>query len=245
MSILRSGISLGKRRRFVYFMPISADYGVSYQWGRELRRWGVKNFAAAHFRLPDNELVWVGKYNEEHVQLPLAEAIGQFLKAEEPMGYEFYVERKVTNKEIVRVRPLPHPIGWRYFPNAKGRKPCFCPACIAPGEYGSSKQRKEWEAENEGPRLSIPEAKRIIASSDDPDELWTAVQVFGPKTRRADPSFLFRLLDFDDEFLRHDTLKAIGTHAHPNTRTFLESYESDDEETKELITELLAKRGWR
>ncbi|EDY84371.1 hypothetical protein VDG1235_4002 [Verrucomicrobiia bacterium DG1235] len=243
-SILRSGIKLGKYSRFVYFMPISSDYSVSYQWGRELKRQGIKNYAAVHFRLPDDELVWSGKYNKGHTQLPLSEAIGRFLKSEDLMGYEFYLERKVPQKEIVRVRNLTRPIGWRYSPDVKGRTPCYCPACGTIGEPNSAKARKEWEAINEPPPMSIPDAKEIISNSKDTNALCEAVQAFGDKRRKSDPSFLFPLLDLNDEFLEYETLKAIGTHAHPKTRELLEKYTTNDEDTKELVEELLVKRGW-
>ncbi|MBD5782309.1 hypothetical protein IEN85_22610 [Pelagicoccus sp. NFK12] len=205
----------------------------------------MKNYAAVHFRLPDDQMVWAGKYALEHRHLPISEAIGEFLKLEDPMGYEFYLERKVSPKEVVRIRNQSRPIGWRYSPNAKRTTPCYCPACGSIGEPNSAKARKEWEAINEPQPMSIPKAKQIIASSCDTNALQDAISAFGDKRRKSDPSFLLRLLEMEDELLEYTTLEVIGTHAHPKTRELLENYESDEEEIQELIRELLTKRGWK
>jgi hypothetical protein len=51
--------------------------------------------------------------------------------------------RRVAPGEIVRVRALPKAIGWRYFPDAKGKAPwlCDCDFCTVRGEVKAKRQR--------------------------------------------------------------------------------------------------------
>src|SRR5215813_9311896 len=68
---------------------------------------------------------------------------GYIRSRQDPRGYEIMLPRRVTPKEIVRVRVLPKAIGWRYYPEAKGKAPwmCNCELCAARGEVNASRQR--------------------------------------------------------------------------------------------------------
>ncbi len=56
----------------VYCLPVLPSYQITYQWVRELRRGGQGTLVAVHFRVPDDEPVWVGHYNSAPVQLSCA-----------------------------------------------------------------------------------------------------------------------------------------------------------------------------
>lgn len=140
-SVMRTGIKPGIGE-VVFFMPHMKDFLISHQWARELKRSGVKNFAAVDFRIPNNELIWFGRYYSQHEQVELGKAISTFIEAEDKLGYEFFIERKIEPKEILKFRKIPKPMGWRYEPHAHGKKPCSCPMCLQPGGYKTSKLKE-------------------------------------------------------------------------------------------------------
>jgi len=55
-----------------------------------------------------------------------SEAAGAFFRHTGAMGLEVVIPRKIMSKEIARVYLAPGITGWRYYPEAKGKKP-FCP----------------------------------------------------------------------------------------------------------------------
>lgn len=122
----------------IFCMPVIEDFYATHQWARELMRFGLRNPCGVYFRLPDDETVWYGQYNDRHVKATASQAVAAFMKAKNRMGFQVVLPRKVHPEEIVRIRLVP-PLGWRFYPVAKGRKPCLCPACIGRGEYGSRK----------------------------------------------------------------------------------------------------------
>ncbi|MGB8259579.1 MAG: hypothetical protein WCE75_04480 [Terracidiphilus sp.] len=132
-AILRNGILSPKRRsgfRGVYAMPVIPDFGMTHQWARELKRRPILTLICVQFKIPDEELVLVGKYNGEKLEMTAAEALGVVLDHTDPMGLEVVVPRKITAKEIVRTYLAPRLVGWRYYPEAKGKPPfCHCKWC--------------------------------------------------------------------------------------------------------------------
>ena len=60
------------------------------------------------------------------------------------MGYEVIVPEPIGPHAIHRVRRLSQVIGWRYSPEAKGRVPCGCPACLGRGEIRSNSLRQRY-----------------------------------------------------------------------------------------------------
>ncbi|GII31997.1 hypothetical protein [Planotetraspora mira] len=129
----------------VYCVPVSPSYQMTYQWGRELRRGGQRTFVAVHFRIPDDETVWVGHYGSVPIRLGSAEAAALVAGQDDARGYELFVPRPIQVREIHRVRRVNQVTGWRYMPDAHGRPPCGCPVCIPPGQYGGAKIRKAYE----------------------------------------------------------------------------------------------------
>lgn len=125
----------------IFAMPVTRNFYVSHQWLRELKRRGQRTIAGVYFRIPDQQLVWVGHYGNAHRQMTAAEALAEFMGTESKEGWEVIIPRRIAASEIHRVRSLPQVIGWRYSPRAKGKPPfCTCKYCTR-GEYGSAKLR--------------------------------------------------------------------------------------------------------
>jgi hypothetical protein len=78
--IRRSGIRIARAKwrklNGVFLFPLTENFVVSHQWMRELRRRRGQAMLAARIRVDDAEPVLLGKYNEPHVQVEAAEAIG-------------------------------------------------------------------------------------------------------------------------------------------------------------------------
>jgi hypothetical protein len=132
-AILRNGIRSIKRRsgvRGVYAMPVLPKFTSTHQWARELRRRPIRSFLCVQFKIPDDEFVLVGNYNEEKLEMTAAEAVQTVLTHTDPMGLEVLIPRKIDPKEITRTYPAPRVTGWRYYPAAKGKPPfCHCEWC--------------------------------------------------------------------------------------------------------------------
>ena len=151
-SIRRSGIKTRRVRnvvrdgydRIVFAMPVTNDFYVSHQWLRELKRNGQRTIVGVYFRIPDDQLVLVGHYNQAHTEMTACEAVGVVFNAEQPEGFEVIIPRKINAKEIHKINNLPQVLGWRYYPGAKGRKPCGCPYCTK-GDIKSKRIRDEYE----------------------------------------------------------------------------------------------------
>ncbi len=132
-AILRNGIKSTKRRsgvRGVWAMPVVPNFTTTHQWARELRRRPIRTLICVQFNIPDEDLVLVGKYNGEKLEMTAAEAVAAVLVHTDPMGLEVVIPRKITAKEITRTYLAPRITGWRYYPTAKGKPPfCHCKWC--------------------------------------------------------------------------------------------------------------------
>jgi hypothetical protein len=148
--IRRNGISRSRRAigavpRGAFAVPVTRNFYVSHQWLREIKRRDGGTIAGIYFRIPDEEMVWVGHYNQAHRQMTAAEAVAEFSRAENPEGWEVIIPRRIEAKEIHRTKSLPQVLGWRYFPKAKGKPPfCTCKYCTR-GDYGARKLRTRLE----------------------------------------------------------------------------------------------------
>lgn len=140
--LARSRRAVGELPRGVYAVPVTRNFYVSHQWLRELRRQNESRaIIAVYFRIPDDELVWVGHYNQAHRSMSAAEAFAEFMAAENREGWEVIIPRRIEAKEIYRVKSLRQVVGWRYFPEAKGKLPfCACEYCTR-GQYGARRLR--------------------------------------------------------------------------------------------------------
>lgn len=61
-------------------------------------------------------------------------------------GYEVIIPRKIKKDEILQVQSVSQVIGWVYYLEAHGKKPCGCPYCQR-GLYGARKLRDRHEKE--------------------------------------------------------------------------------------------------
>jgi len=145
-SIRRSGL---KARKFgaetgpprgVFAMPVMPDFQYSHQWLRELRRWRAGPIFGVYFRLPDNEIVYLGAYNGRHEPVTAAQAVALLTKEPQP-GFEAVVPRRVAARDILCIKALPQVVGWRFWPQAKGQAPIY----PQPGTPGSARVRKGLE----------------------------------------------------------------------------------------------------
>ena len=136
--IKRDGIRIARARglKGVFLFPLTENFVVSHQWMRELRRTRGQSLLAARLRLSDTERVLLGKYNEEHVEVSAARAIGIAREHRDPMGLEVILRRSVEAKEIESFYRPPKVVGWRYYPAAHGRRPCGCPYCQRSEPFG-------------------------------------------------------------------------------------------------------------
>src|SRR5215813_706901 len=117
--IRRKGISRVRAggsdcRTGVFAAPVTRNFYASHQWLRELRPRNAGPLVGIYFRIPDEQRVWVGHYGQAHRWLSAAEAVAAFVAAEDPMGWEVVVPRRIEASEIHRTRTLRQVIGWRY-----------------------------------------------------------------------------------------------------------------------------------
>lgn len=127
----------------LYAMPVGPNFYLSHQWVRELRRFGRGPMIAVYFRVSDSLEVWAGRYNQQHQQMPAAQALATLMQ-EEPMGFEVILPGSIPPRDIHKIRRLYQGIGWRYWPQAHGQAPCGCPYCQY-GQWGGQKLRKRYE----------------------------------------------------------------------------------------------------
>lgn len=107
----------------VYAMPVTADYAISLQWVRELKRFKKGSIVAVQFRIPDDEPILLGHYHHRHDVMKSAEAVGMFMKLPDARGYEVIIPRRIEADEIHSIKPVSQTVGWRYFPGSNGTSP--------------------------------------------------------------------------------------------------------------------------
>jgi hypothetical protein len=183
--IARAGIAARSRswsgERGVYCSPLLLSFEATYQWVRELRRWKPGVMVAIHLRLPDQEPVTVGHYSTEPQRLTAAEAIGVVRGLPDPRGYEVFVPRAIAPYEIRRIRSVPEGIGWRYQPDAHGRRPCACPVCLPPGRFGVAKVRRRFPLDP--PRPTKPQLMAELRAAVTSDEIIDVLLALGSRSR--------------------------------------------------------------
>ena len=129
-SIQRSGIRVTKTKSHqaagVFVSPVTENYVHTHQLMREVQR--VRNVPklAARIRIPDTQGVRIGKYNERHIEVAAAEAIAIARIHWDSRGLEVIIPRGVRATEIIKIYRPPKVVGWRYFPDAHGVRPCRC-----------------------------------------------------------------------------------------------------------------------
>jgi len=142
--ILRNGIKISKFRyrenNGVFVSPVIDNYFYTHQWYRELKRIENVPKLAARIRIPDKELVLVGKYNGKHITVSASEAVRIVKEHNDPGGLEVIIGRNIKPKEILKIYKPNKVVGWRYYPKSHGAMPCGCPYCQR-GEPNSRKLR--------------------------------------------------------------------------------------------------------
>ena len=84
----------------------------------------------------------IGKYNESHILVAASKAIEIFMNHSDGLGLEIIIPRVIKQKEIISIYQPPKTVGWRYYPNAHGNKPCGCEYCQLGQPYSHTiKQR--------------------------------------------------------------------------------------------------------
>lgn len=102
---------------------MSADPSHAFQWNRELKRREYRLPVAVVFTVPDTELVRAGRFGADGEAMTAAQAVALFAAAESPLGLEVRIPRSIGHREVKALRSVPPVSGWRYFPEAKHRKP--------------------------------------------------------------------------------------------------------------------------
>src|SRR5262245_3377743 len=95
-----------------------ANFQMTFQWLRELKRRGYRLARAIQFRIDDAEAVFVGHYNQVPQEMTAAQSIAFFLQAEDPRGLQVVVPRAIAAREITGIRSIPQVTGWRFYPAA-------------------------------------------------------------------------------------------------------------------------------
>lgn len=150
LKILKNGLKTGHYGGGVYCMPVLPNFYVSHQWLRELKRNGANAYVGVYFKIPSEELVYAGKYGQQHRLIPLGAAIKEIMALPDPLGYELIIDRKIFPNEISKIRHLPQILGWRYSPQSHNAKPCNCDYCLK----GTIKGRNTLNRLNENEELN-------------------------------------------------------------------------------------------
>jgi hypothetical protein len=147
-SIKRSGLRLAKgllrTDSGIFAMPVISNFVLTHQWVRELKRQGYRTAVGVYFRIPKDQTVLVGQYNETKVSCSASEAAARF-RSEQKLGFETIIPRSIQPREVHAIRALPQTLGWRYFPGAHEKGIfCGCAYCTK-GEYKSKSIRERWD----------------------------------------------------------------------------------------------------
>ena len=244
-SAARSGLRALPGRgeeRGVFCFPVLPSYTLTHQWARELTRWkNSRSMVGVHLLLPDDEPVLAGRYTGPELRVSAAEAVGVIAALEDPRGWEVFVPRAVTAREVRGVRPVRPGVGWRYRPDAHGLPPCTCSGCRVRGEYGSRRLRERRPHPDDGPwpppRVLLEHIDRALADGDVPG-LCSALEGFGHR-RRGPVDRLLPLADHPDPRVRSALVLAVCGWSTPGTDELLACLAADsDAEVREAACDV-------
>ncbi|WP_228542038.1 HEAT repeat domain-containing protein [Nocardia sp. XZ_19_369] len=222
--IRRAGITVHGLERGVFCMPMLPSYVLSHQWLRELRRGGQRLFIAVHFRIPDDEPVLVGHYSAAGTEMTAAEAVSLIMHAEDARGYQIVIPRSISPTELHRVRHVRQVTGWRYHPNAHGRRPCACPACLGRGEFKSADLRRRFSPET--PERTKPQLLQQLRNPDNEDDLINALYGLGRRSR-GDVTDIAHLIDHPNPEVRYALAYALHNYRGTEARRLLARLTTD------------------
>lgn len=230
--IQRAGITAS--RSGVFCMPVLPSYVLSHQWLRELRRGGQRLISAVHFRIPDVEPVLVGHYSTAGTELTAAEAVSVIQRAPDPRGYQIVVPRSIAPAELHRIRRVRQVTGWRYHPDAHGRRPCTCPACLGRGEYRAADLRRRFPLEPPDP--TKPQLLAQLRNADNDDELIDALYGLARRSR-GDVADIAELIDHASPEVRCAVAVALHNYRGSRARRLLARLAADpDPEVRDAAT---------
>ncbi|MCC7251701.1 hypothetical protein [Hyphomicrobium sp.] len=99
--IRRSGIAARRLKwpyhgydRLVWAFPVMESYTLTYQWARELKRFGTHTLIAVTFRIADDELVFAHHFNAEPPLLKASEAVAAIRAMQDPRGGQVVIPRR-------------------------------------------------------------------------------------------------------------------------------------------------------
>jgi hypothetical protein len=191
----------------LYAMAVLPSFTLTHQWVRELRRRSPGVLVAIDLAVEPSLPVTVGLYGRPRTPMSAASASGLLRSLDDPRGYEIVVPVALPRTAVVRVRPVPQGIGWRYLPGAHGRRPCACPVCLAPGTPGSARVRRRFSYDRPDP--TKPQLMASLRRAESPDDIIAALWGLAGRSRGAAWELAY-LADHPDPDVREvllDTLK--------------------------------------
>ncbi|MBL7259006.1 HEAT repeat domain-containing protein [Paractinoplanes lichenicola] len=205
-------------------MPVLGSFSLTYQWVRELRRWHPGVLAGVQLRIADDEPVTVGRYGVEPRRVTAAEAVAVVRGLDDPRGWEVFVPRALTAGEVRRVRQVPQGVGWRYKPDAHGRRPCPCPSCLGRGEWGAARLRRRFPIGS--PRPTKPQLMTLLRDAATADEIIDALMMLGAR-RRGDAQELAYLVEHPDPEVRETLAETLESYRGRAARVLRAQLEQD------------------
>jgi hypothetical protein len=141
------GLFGGYKSDAVYAFPVLPSYTITHQWTREVMKWRRQPLVGVYFRVPDDEEIEFGHYNDGRGLIRIAASIatGTVRRAADARGFEIILRRPIEREEITRIAPVRGIVGWRHIPDAHQRKPCGCPVWVGKGEPGGRRLRERYE----------------------------------------------------------------------------------------------------
>ncbi|HEY1179487.1 MAG TPA: HEAT repeat domain-containing protein, partial [Phytomonospora sp.] len=197
-----------------------------------------RDLVAVDIRIPDGEPVTVGRYNEHPAEVTAAEAVARIRALDDPRGWEVFLPRGVSRREVHRVRGVSHGVGWRYKPDAHGTRPCTCMGCRVNGAYGTQRLLRRPFAVDKPP----PPVRTLLARLErtDPADAEALVAVLDDfcGRRRGPIHLLAHLAEHPDPGVRLSLVFAIRRWRTPGVAEVLARLAADDDpEVREWATE--------
>ena len=214
-----------------------ANFYLSHQWLRELKRGGVKTFVGVYFKMDSKTKVYAGRYNQDHRHIELGEAIKEIQTIDDPLGYELIIDRKIEAKEVDKIKSLPQNIGWRYKPRANGLKPCGCNYCIKSTIKGN-RIRQKYDPKEQS--ISYKYILEKLKTEIDISEIENLLCIVRGKKRKGDPTELLFLLNKNSISIDQELALTLKMFNHKATKTILlQLLDKDDNDTREFAADSL------
>jgi hypothetical protein len=217
-------VTLLVEARGAYCMPMLPAYPMTHQWVRELRRCsGQRLMAAVDFHLSDDEMVYVGHYRKPSQKLSAAEAAALIHHQPDARGWEIFIPRRIHRTELRRLRRVDQVAGWRYEPNAHGRRPC--PFCMYRGEFKAADIRNRFDPRT--PRPAIPQLFARLERAQSSDDIIEALRWFKQRRPRAGAEKLTGLMEHHDPEVREFLAETLISFRDPAAKDLLATLQAD------------------